>query len=97
MGNYSQKEVSEDSNYRTRFRDSMSKELDDYLNRIVNNLRIQMNKPTDINSLEYLLWCNKHLGIVPFVEKEEDEFKFLMKGIKVIPPHPMILTNLQTP
>lgn len=94
MGKYSQKEVSKESDYRTRFRDSMSKELDSYLDKLVNSSRMEMTRPSNIYSLEYLLWCNTYHGMVPFVETEKEEFKFLIQGIKVIPPRPTILTNL---
>lgn len=86
MGKYSQKEVSKESDYRTRFRDSMSKELDSYLDKIISNLRIDM----------ILSLSNRDFSF-PFVETKKDEFKFLMMGVKVIHPRPTILTNLQAP
>lgn len=83
MGKYSQKEVSKESDYRTRFRDSMSKELDSYLDKIIDNLRIDM-----------ILGLGNRDFPFPFVETKKDEFKFLMMGVKVIPPRPTILTKL---
>jgi len=65
MGKYSQKEVSKESDYRTRFRDSMSKELDSYLDKLVNSSRMEMTRPTDTYSIDYLFWSSKYLGLMP--------------------------------
>ena len=95
MGKYSQKEVSKESDYRTRFRDSMSKELDSYLDKLVNSSRMEMTRPTDTYSIDYLFLSSEYLGLMPcLLWKKEEKFKFRIEGVKVIPLRPTVLTNL---
>ena len=37
MGKYSQKEVSKESDFKTKFKQSMNEELDDYFKKIIDN------------------------------------------------------------